>query len=237
LPFADLVQHSVGDAADQVRRDLQTIKVKQVGLDVAYRQPSGVEPNDLVVHPVDPGLALLHQLRLEAAVPVPRDRHWQFPVLPLQHLGRCAVAAIGLARRRVLALFIAQMRGQLRTQHPFHELDLQLFHQPGVAKQIFRALNPLQQFVQQFLGERMLTSRIHRRKPVGRPMPRHTARANARKSSIRAAVEHVFAHQKTRFGLFIRTIGLARAEAKLTLANIAYNFDRLIFHERRCATG
>ena len=33
------------------------------------------------------------------------------------------------------------------------------------------------------------------------------------------------AHQKTRFGLFIRTIGLARAEAILTLANIACNFD------------
>jgi hypothetical protein len=60
-----------------------------------------------------------------------------------------------------------------------------------------------------------------------------TARANAKKSAIRAAVEHVFAHQKNRFGLFIRTIGLARAEAKLTLANLAYNFDRLIFHERR----
>lgn len=88
-----------------------------------------------------------------------------------------------------------------------------------------------------WLAERMLTSRIHRRKPAGKPMPEMTARANARKSSIRAAVEHVFAHQKVRFGLFIRTIGLARAEAKLTLANIAYNMDRLIFHERRVATG
>lgn len=39
------------------------------------------------------------------------------------------------------------------------------------------------------------------------------------------------------FGLFIRTIGLARAEAKLTLANLAYNFDRLIFHERASARG
>jgi hypothetical protein len=29
----------------------------------------------------------------------------------------------------------------------------------------------------------------------------------------------------------------ARAQAKLTLANLAYNFDRLIFHERRAATG
>ncbi len=44
-------------------------------------------------------------------------------------------------------------------------------------------------------------------------------------------------HQKNRFGLFIRTIGIARAEAKLTLANIAYNFDRLIFHERARAMG
>jgi hypothetical protein len=88
-----------------------------------------------------------------------------------------------------------------------------------------------------WLAKRMLTSRIHRRKPAGKPMPRHMARANAKKSAIRAAVEHVFAHQKARFGLFIRTIGLARAEAKLTLANIAYNFDRLIFHERRRAMG
>jgi IS5 family transposase len=90
---------------------------------------------------------------------------------------------------------------------------------------------------EKWLAGKMLTSRIHRRKPAGKPMPQATARANARKSSIRAAVEHVFAHQKTRFGLFIRTIGIARAEAKLTLANLAYNMDRLIFHERRAATA
>jgi len=90
---------------------------------------------------------------------------------------------------------------------------------------------------EKWLARNMLTSRIHRRKPAGKPMPERTAKANARKSSVRAAVEHVFGHQKNRFGLFIRTIGPARAEAKLTLANLAYNFDRLIFHERRCATG
>ncbi len=90
---------------------------------------------------------------------------------------------------------------------------------------------------EKWLAERMLTSRIHRRKPAGRSMPRAVAQANARRSSIRAAVEHVFAHQKIRFGLFIRTIGLARAEAKPTLANIAYNMDRLIFHERRATTA
>jgi IS5 family transposase len=90
---------------------------------------------------------------------------------------------------------------------------------------------------EKWLTEALLTSRIHRRKPAGGPMPQATARANAKKSSVRAAVEHVFAHQKVRFGLFIRTIGLARAEAKLTLANIAYNMDRLVFHERRAAMG
>jgi IS5 family transposase len=81
------------------------------------------------------------------------------------------------------------------------------------------------------LKSNMLKSRIHRRKPKGRPMPKNMARANAAKSAIRARVEHVFAHQKGRYGLFIRTIGLARAQTKLTLANLAYNFTRLIFHE------
>lgn len=90
---------------------------------------------------------------------------------------------------------------------------------------------------EKWLSDRMLTSRIHRRKPKGKPMPRAIARANAAKSSIRAHVEHVFAHQKNRFGMFIRTIGLARAVAKLTLCNLAYNFNRLIFHERRESMG
>jgi len=88
-----------------------------------------------------------------------------------------------------------------------------------------------------WLNRNMLTSRIHRRKPNGKPMPEATSRANGKKSAVRARVEHVFAHQKNRFGLFIRTIGLARAEAKLTLANLAYNMDRLVFHERRTAAG
>jgi transposase, IS5 family len=88
---------------------------------------------------------------------------------------------------------------------------------------------------EKWLADNMMTSCIHRRKPAGKPMPANIARANAAKSAIRAHVEHVFAHQKNRFGLFIRTIGIARAEAKLTLANIAYNFNRLIFHETRKA--
>lgn len=80
-------------------------------------------------------------------------------------------------------------------------------------------------------------SRIHRKKPRGKPMPERTAKANAVKSKVRARVEHVFAHQKDKMSLFIRTIGIKRAEAKVTLANLAYNLHRLVFHERRAAMG
>jgi transposase len=80
-------------------------------------------------------------------------------------------------------------------------------------------------------------SRIHRKKPKGKPTPAHTARANAARSTVRARIEHVFARQKDQMALFIRTIGIVRAEAKITLANFAYNIDRLIFHERRAAMG
>jgi len=68
-------------------------------------------------------------------------------------------------------------------------------------------------------------------------MAERTRKANSVKSKVRARVEHVFAQQKAHMGLFIRTIGLKRAEAKITLANLAYNMNRLIFHERRKATG
>ena len=66
-----------------------------------------------------------------------------------------------------------------------------------------------------------MVSRIHRRKPRGRPMPKRTRRANAAKSTVRSKVEDVFAHQKARMGMTIRTIGLARARAAITLANMA----------------
>ena len=49
------------------------------------------------------------------------------------------------------------------------------------------------------------------------------------KSKIRSRVEHVFAEQKDRMGLFIITIGIARATTKIGMANLVYNIKRLIF--------
>lgn len=80
-----------------------------------------------------------------------------------------------------------------------------------------------------------LKSMIHFRKPKGRPMPAPHRRANAARSKVRSAVEHVFAAQKHRMALFVRTIGIERAKMKIGMANLAYNFKRLVWHERRTA--
>ncbi len=81
---------------------------------------------------------------------------------------------------------------------------------------------------EKFLAGRLLRSQIHRKKLKGKPMPRRTARANARKSAVRAAVEHVFAPQKGQMGLFIRTIGLG-ARTKIGLVNLLYNMQRMVW--------
>lgn len=46
-------------------------------------------------------------------------------------------------------------------------------------------------------------------------------------------VEHVFAGQKHRMKLFVRTIGIARAKVKIGMANLAYNFNRLAWLKAR----
>ena len=82
---------------------------------------------------------------------------------------------------------------------------------------------------------RGLVSRIHRKKPQGRPMPKRTRRANARKSAVRSKVEHVFAHQKGLMGLAVRSIGIARARLKIGMVNLAYNIRRFVWLSGRAA--
>ena len=94
-----------------------------------------------------------------------------------------------------------------------------------------------------WLTRTVFTGRIHRRKPRGKTMPDRSRRPSVKKPAVRtrararAHVEHVFAHQKNRYGLVIGTMGIARAEAKLTLANLAGNCDRLMFNERNYAVA
>ena len=86
-----------------------------------------------------------------------------------------------------------------------------------------------------FLARNGFVSRIHRKKPPGRPMPETRRRANALKSKVRSRVEHVFAAQKDKMDLFVRTIGIATATMKIGMTNIVYNMKRLVFLDRLAA--
>ncbi len=79
----------------------------------------------------------------------------------------------------------------------------------------------------------MLTKKVHFRRRKGSPLTAAQAKANAARSKARSAVETVFAAQKHRFGLFVRSIGATRARAKIGLANIAYNVTRFVWLMKR----
>jgi IS5 family transposase len=85
----------------------------------------------------------------------------------------------------------------------------------------------------ELLDRRGLRPEFQRAKPRGRPMPTHIARGNATRARVRSLVEHVFATEKRRLGLVVRSIGLVRATARITLANLAYNMRRLVWIEGR----
>ena len=86
-----------------------------------------------------------------------------------------------------------------------------------------------------WLAKNSIVSHIHTKKPKGRPMSERASKANGKRSRVRAFVEHVFARQKVQMKLFIRTIGMARATTKIGMANLAYNFQRLIWLQGRGA--
>ena len=86
------------------------------------------------------------------------------------------------------------------------------------------------------LRVRGLRSRIHQRASRNHPLSKAQENANRKKSRIRARVEHVFGAQQTSpGGRIVRTIGIARAKAKIGLQNLAYNIRRLVTLERMAA--
>lgn len=63
----------------------------------------------------------------------------------------------------------------------------------------------------------------------GKPLTEAEKRGNSAKSRIRARVEHVFGQMKLAGGKFlVRTVGMARARAKIGLMNLVYNMRRLV---------
>ena len=71
-------------------------------------------------------------------------------------------------------------------------------------------------------------SHIHRKGKRGKPLTEQAKGRNRTKSSVRVRVEHVFGAQANDMGgTLVRTIGLARAKARIGIKNLACNMRRL----------
>jgi IS5 family transposase len=78
------------------------------------------------------------------------------------------------------------------------------------------------------LRDQKLIGHIHRKGMRGKPLTEQAKGSNRTKSIVRVRVEHVFGAQTNDMGgTLVRTIGLARATAKIGMKNIAYNMRRL----------
>ena len=84
------------------------------------------------------------------------------------------------------------------------------------------------------LADRGLRSRIHRKAHRNRPLGEHEKKGNRTRSKVRARVEHIFGAQSNDMGgTLVRSIGLARAKARIGLKNLAYNMKRAVHLTRR----
>jgi len=70
---------------------------------------------------------------------------------------------------------------------------------------------------------------IHEKGYRNHPLTKAQKRNNTAKSRIRVRVEHVFAAINHFGGIFIRTIGIRRAEFQIGLMNMVYNITRYVY--------
>jgi IS5 family transposase len=81
---------------------------------------------------------------------------------------------------------------------------------------------------EQSLRDSQHTSQIHERAYRNKPLSPAQRISNKAKSRVRARVEHVFGHMENSMGgIFLRTIGAARAKVGVGLMNLTYNLSRI----------
>ena len=86
------------------------------------------------------------------------------------------------------------------------------------------------------LKKKGLRSRIHRKASRNKPLSEREKQGNKTRSSVRVRVEHVFGAQSNDMGgTLLRSVGLARAKARIGLKNLAYNMRRLVQLDRLTA--
>jgi len=134
-----------------------------VGADVAGGHAPRVQGDDPLVEAIEPGLALAHDLRLEAPSPVARHGQVHRPDIGKHRLSRAAVAAVARSAAGRIVLLIAQVAGQLLIQRPFQHRLGHLGQQAVRAEQLDTFGLRL---AQQLIGEFLIDQRPPRRGTV-----------------------------------------------------------------------
>src|SRR5690606_28744366 len=127
LPRAQLVHDGVGSARDEVGRDIGAVQLAQVTLDVARRHASRVESDDFLVEALEPPLSLGQEPRLERALAVPGNAHFDRASLGLDGLRRIAVAYVATSPPGLL--LVTEVLGHFRFEEALHQRAFQLREQ------------------------------------------------------------------------------------------------------------
>src|SRR6266545_3292047 len=153
LPGADVVLDRGGHLADQPVRDVDSVQLAQMPLDLPGRHPARVQREDLLVEAVERAAVLGHDPRLKRRVTVTWQLDRDRPVDRAQRLRRRPVAPIRLLLRRLGARRVAEMLLQLGAGRPLDQTTPQLVDQPVLTGQLLRPLVLPQQLIDQLVRD------------------------------------------------------------------------------------
>jgi len=197
----------------------------QVRGDVAGRQAAAVQHEDLVVTPLKATLALAHDLRGEAPVPVTRRVNPDRAVLGDQRLRRRPVPSVPGPAGRFLVRFVAEVVGQLDLHRPLHQALGQLGEQPA---------GPGDLLLRRGAGEQLINHLIAD-PPVDRHPKRSIDPAAAHRPIYRPTADLV--HGVVPMGVQCAARGFARLGSQCGGRNAnAFRATRLFSCSDRCTT-
>src|SRR5690606_656110 len=123
------------------------VQLAQVTLDVARRHASRVESDDFLVEALEPPLSLGQEPRLERALAVPGNAHFDRASLGLDGTRRIAVAYVATAPLGLL--LVTEVLGHFRFEEALHQRAFQLREQALWAEEVLLRREALHELVEQ----------------------------------------------------------------------------------------
>src|SRR5215212_5332033 len=163
LPGGDLIEHRVGDGADQIGRDVDAVEIAQMADNLAGAHAAGVHRDDLVVEPREAALIFGDQLRIETGLAIARHRQ-----LDPAGVGDDRLLAIAISP--VARLFAGEMMIHLGVENPFRQRLLQIVDEP-IGLQGGLRVDAGQQLIKHGVGNTRFFATWHGRAPLLRSCP------------------------------------------------------------------